>query len=570
MKIRQRKRAWAALLVAILSALPCLASAAMHILYSEPLVILDGGATTESLLPAQATGSETIVFEAYGRRFNLQMEENAQLNQQRSVTNYRLLQGKVVGQDDSWARLMVRNGKISGMFYDGQDTYAIESAESVADALINPEHDARPHSIIYRLQDTLLKSGQTSCALQKDSGGMINGKLAFAQLKAEIGREQPSRAQNSAQRLLLGVVADFEFSSAFGPLAESEILARINIVDGIFSDQVGVEIFVGSEAIVIFSNSNDPFEASESNALLDELSTYRQSNQSQLGLTHLLTHRELLDTTVGVAWMDTLCDPHFGASLTQTLDSTHMESALIMAHEIGHNFGADHDGVADSSCETTEGNFLMSPSITPSSTFSQCSLDDIAIVVAQAASLGCIISVATSDIALSGVPAQLTGAVGEEILLRFNVRNNGSSPATGVITTITADPSLEIVRTTVDVGACTSSGNTASCQLDSIDPSANSMIRVTLRSSVAGNLLPIDIVVSADEDDIFLNNSQSLTLTINAAQSQAPPPPVSPGGGGGGGTADMVLILILISALALRSREQLVQTSTVPRFLSPD
>ncbi len=558
MIIRRYKQALVTLLlVSIFSSLPGLAAAAIRIMYSEPLVILDEGET--------ATGSRTIVFDAYGRRFNLQMEDNLQLNRQRSKTNYRLLRGTVIGQNSSWVRLMVRNGEISGMFYDGQDTYAIEAGEAVAGALINPEPAKKPHSIIYRLQDTLMETGQAFCSVRKDAGKMINGKTAFAQLKAEMNRAQPSRAQDSLQRLLLGVVADFEFSSEFGSLAESEILARINIVDGIFSAQAGVEIFVNSDDIVIFTNSNDPFLATESDALLDEVSTYRQANQSHLGLTHLLTHRELLDTTVGVAWMDSLCDPQFGASLSQTLGAvSQMESALIMAHEIGHNFGADHDGEAGSSCEnaTEGGPFLMNPSVTTSSTFSQCSLDDMAVVVAQAASLGCIISVAASDIALSSVPTQLTGSVGEEVLLRFNVRNNGSSPATGVVVTITVDPSLEIVRTTVDIGSCTSSGNTVNCQLDSVEQSGNRMIRVTLRSATAGSLLPIDIVVSADADHISANNSQSLTLTVNAAQSQA----AQAASGGGGGAADMVLILSLIGALALRRRRQPLQTATVLRF----
>ena len=34
-----------------------------------------------------------------------------------------------------------------------------------------------------------------------------------------------------------------------------------------------------------------------------------------------------------------------------------------MAHEFGHNFGAEHDGVTGSVCASVSGDFLMSPAL---------------------------------------------------------------------------------------------------------------------------------------------------------------------------------------------------------------
>ena len=61
------------------------------------------------------------------------------------------------------------------------------------------------------------------------------------------------------------------------------------------------------------------------------------------GLAHLMTGKDLDGTTAGIAYLDAACAGDRGVSLSGQSYGTTI-SALIMAHELGHNFGAPHDG----------------------------------------------------------------------------------------------------------------------------------------------------------------------------------------------------------------------------------
>ena len=87
----------------------------------------------------------------------------------------------------------------------------------------------------------------------------------------------------------------------------------MNIVDGIFSSQLGVKISLAPS--VIFTSASDPFTKSKASDLLTEVRNFRRGSASQLalGLTHLpaLAHIAIDGTVMGsaegwdpVAWRD--------------------------------------------------------------------------------------------------------------------------------------------------------------------------------------------------------------------------------------------------------------------------
>jgi len=86
------------------------------------------------------------------------------------------------------------------------------------------------------------------------------------------------------------------------------------------------------------------------NELIDEVGAYKNNAANGIrstGVAHLMTGRNLDGSTVGIAYLESICNPSFGVSLSQGgLELSSTSAVLVAAHEIGHNFGAPHDAQA--------------------------------------------------------------------------------------------------------------------------------------------------------------------------------------------------------------------------------
>jgi hypothetical protein len=99
------------------------------------------------------------------------------------------------------------------------------------------------------------------------------------------------------------VIRNAELARQDGAAVETNMLARLNIVDGIFANQVGVRLQTLS--VTVMTAGTQPFTTTDSSALLDELKTYRVATAAQrsAGLSHLMTGRNLDGRTIGIAFI---------------------------------------------------------------------------------------------------------------------------------------------------------------------------------------------------------------------------------------------------------------------------
>src|SRR3954471_18205972 len=129
------------------------ASEPLRVLYAEPFQ-----AQTTSAPGAQKIGPPNLRVQAFGRTFELQLEDNVRLLRATSAQTrerigaIQLLKGTIKDVPGSWVRLTLSGGRYSGAFWDGTELYAIAPRETLDTALLTPMQPST--TAIYRLSDT--------------------------------------------------------------------------------------------------------------------------------------------------------------------------------------------------------------------------------------------------------------------------------------------------------------------------------------------------------------------------------------------------------------------------------
>ena len=466
---------------------------------------IDGNNTMQK---SQRAAPVSLSFDALGRAFDLQLEPNHRLlsgmSRNTSTKGIDVYRGQLAGQPGSWARIVVFDGVPRGLIWDGKEMFAIEAP---GDSLLQTTVP-----VIYRLVDALIAPGTMSCG---SSPMFANGSGAYSALTGELVA-LAAQGLGAVSEITMGVIGDFEFTSNMGGDADAvaAITTRLNNVDGIFSQQVGVQIRV--QTIETFSDpATDPFtNTGDSSTLLEEVSTYRSNTpaQNSQGLTHLYTGRNLDTTTVGIAWRGALCSNYFGAGLSEGRGGPTFDS-LVAAHEIGHNFNAEHDGQADSSCESEPQTFIMAPSINNNDQFSACS---ITVMEAAAAAAACVTPLPTVDMSIALDAQSTTVLLGASTVLTYDAVNNGTVDATNVVVDFTLPSTLSLQSITASSGTCSSGAGTANCSLGTVPGISVRTIDIAVIPASVG-VGTLSATVTADVDERLSNNQESLQLTVNPA-----------------------------------------------------
>jgi hypothetical protein len=269
----------------------------------------------------------------------------------------------------------------------------------VTDLLLEAPADYAPTNVIFRLADTLVPQGLMACSTndaKSPAAGHVDGQTAFAKLNAELQTTSAITLESSSPRLLVGVVADESFLNEYADQTENEIALIFNTVQGIYANEFGIELEVDT-VFSVTPEVTSPFSATDvAGKLLTELADWRNHNQRHLGHTHLLTRKNLInasgDRLAGISYLaqpggSGICNPVTGAALSRDISGL---TALIVAHELGHNMGAPHDGDPSSTCSASpDSELIMSSKIShrTSLSFSNCSAKQIDRIIATAACL---------------------------------------------------------------------------------------------------------------------------------------------------------------------------------------
>lgn len=253
--------------------------------------------------------------------------------------------GQLADQPDSEVRLLILPDLFQG-YIRTEDRWIF------FDPLTQFDHKAPGHQVVMYEQDDVKPGRTVLCGAARLESTVGTLDLSTMGLPDQ-GLDTASTG--NVYEADLATEADWEYYNRFGGSTASQIQGIVNQVDGIFDDDLGLKLNITFQSV--WSTSSDPYSHTDPEDLLVQFKNYWNSNRSGVtrDLAHLFTDKNLDGSVVGIAYVGVVCsDPGWAYGVSEDVGSLMVK---LVAHEIGHNFGANHD---------TSGCFGSGPIMCPS------------------------------------------------------------------------------------------------------------------------------------------------------------------------------------------------------------
>lgn len=171
--------------------------------------------------------------------------------------------------------------------------------------------------------------------------------------------------------------ADPEWYQKYGADSNAVIASIINTAEAVYNRQLGIRFRIVQQHVYA---DVSPYTSTDSGRLLSaftrnpdnavNLSSNPATFSDDVDLKHLFTGKDIDGSVIGIAYIGVVCAvPTLAYGITQSY--VEAANAGIFAHEVGHNFGANHD--------TSDHSGLMYPSVSipPAQRFSDASMVEI-------------------------------------------------------------------------------------------------------------------------------------------------------------------------------------------------
>ncbi len=361
-------------------------------------------------------------------------------------------------------------------------------------------------------------------------------------------------------------------------------MSILNIVDGHYVNDLKISI----DAITVEMLANELFTISlDAGVVLTDIETKKNNAMiafitNNNALTHLVTGRDFNGGTLGVAYLGSVCEANGFSTGTSSIfyegaSPNIALTALVVAHELAHNLGSDHDGPgANEVCPSAT--YIMSPIIDPSfmlTNFSSCSADGIeATLSALATPELCMDFPADVSIVEQAGNNGVLNASLEFSSAYTGTRVNGFKSVDRVNLSGTINDVEGIFVTVIANGvnySIAAGGGSYSYTVN--NPPLSFPVLATVKVNAMTTRVDINQNVSEDTADVqevnASNNSLTSTCSISGNDSEctpsvaAPTNPVNPVApvaneeeSGGAGSLDLLFILTMLGMYGYQRRQE--------------
>ncbi len=328
------------------------------------------------------------------------------------------------------------------------------------------------------------------------------------------------------------LIVDHLFQQKHPDTYQDKVVELLNIIDGFYRNDLNI---VFDNLHVEFPSEELLLASTSANELLVDLREKYHGfafadTSTASPLMELLSGREFDGSTVGLAYVGTLCNTNgYATGVTQEYINIPL-TAIVMAHEIGHNFGANHDNVESDQIDHPErycGNgYIMSSWADGSATgFSSCSVNQMTAKIDSLVNHDACFNypVDAGLSADSGNPDTFDNSTGTTLTLAYSVDYQQASRAPDLIQLQGDLSNARIDQLTLPEGDCTIATDQRSYSCSLTPPFSPASLTLTITSTTpAQALLTQTAAINGSEvKDILPDNDQLTTpLSYNIVSSQ--------------------------------------------------